>query len=149
MKEKKIVLKSILLLFLVLTPTVIALADPAGDEQIEDDEQTRQMYFFYPTYLARDDVHNWGFGQEGPGVFGQYMYQGQEVRIYLVWTPYQSNFRIGFTEYGAEDRYCMRRPLYASYFSIHAPFTGFFLIRIDNTYGGRGATYDGWYIVMP
>jgi len=57
------------------------------------------MYYFYPTWLDGGDIHNWGYGQEGPGVFGHYLYQGQQVRVYLVWSPtVGANFRIGFTD---------------------------------------------------
>jgi len=61
----------------------------------------------------------------------------------------RANFRIGFTDYMTGQRYQMTKPKYAGYTNLYAPFDGFFLIRIDNTYGGSSITYDGWYIVQP
>lgn len=119
-----------LLIFLVLSPITFVLATPEtqktllGDEQTEDDAIIMQTYYFYPTQLNSGYVHDWSHGQEGPGASPHYLYQGQQVRIYLVWSPTPgSNFRIGLTDSATGQKYQMTGPTYGGYTNLYAPFT--------------------------
>jgi len=148
--EKLRFLRISLLVVLILNSTILVFADPAEPESApsDKDESSRQFYYFYPTWLDSGNVHNWGYGEEGEESMPHSLAEDQRVRVYLVWSPTSgANFTIGFTDYYTNDEYEMTYPNYNGYTDLYAPYEGVFWIRIDNTYGETGVTYDGWYII--